>query len=62
MKAKTISLIIIYYIMDNFAVSLNNMRKIFQGFQAVDNVTLEIEAGEIFGLSRTQRSRQEHYN
>ncbi|MGB4698802.1 MAG: hypothetical protein WBH08_13270 [Methanothrix sp.] len=48
--------------MDNFAVSLNNMRKIFQGFQAVDNVTLEIEAGEIFGLSRTQRSRQEHYN
>jgi ABC-2 type transport system ATP-binding protein len=36
--------------MDASAISLNNLCKTFQGIRAVDNVTLEIEKGEIFGL------------
>lgn len=36
--------------MDNPAISLNNLFKIFQDILAVDKVTLEIEKGEIFGL------------
>jgi ABC-2 type transport system ATP-binding protein len=36
--------------MDNSAISLNNLCKTFQGIRAVDNVTLEIEKGEILGL------------
>lgn len=36
--------------MHKSAISLKNICKIFQGVQAVDNVTLEIECGEIFGL------------
>ena len=36
--------------MDASAISLNNLCKKFQGIRAVDNVTLEIEKGEIFGL------------
>lgn len=36
--------------MDNLAISLNNLCKSFQGVHAVDNVTLEIKKGELFGL------------
>ncbi len=36
--------------MDNLAISLNNLCKSFQRVHAVDNVTLEIEKGELFGL------------
>ncbi len=36
--------------MDASAISLINLCKTFQGIRAVDNVTLEIEKGEIFGL------------
>jgi ABC-2 type transport system ATP-binding protein len=38
--------------MDSEAITLkaNNLRKTFNGFVAVDNLSLEIERGEIFGL------------
>jgi len=36
--------------MDTSIISLNNLCKLFQGVQAVDNVTLEIKKGELFGL------------
>lgn len=36
--------------MDSSAISLNKLCKIFQDTQAVDNVTLDIEKGDIFGL------------
>lgn len=36
--------------MDTSTISLSNLCKLFQGVPAVDNVTLEIKKGEIFGL------------